>query len=137
MIQRIQSIWLLLASLFAFCTIKFAFYSGTDINNVPYTKLTGATGGFLILTLTILIGLLAGIAIFLFKNRNTQLWLCVGGVIAEVLLLFLYYREITTYSQGEISLTAILHPAIILFFILAARGIMGDKKLIQDSDRLR
>jgi peptidoglycan/LPS O-acetylase OafA/YrhL len=137
MIQRIQSIWLLLASLLAFCTIKFAFYSGTDINNIPYQKLTGATGGFLILTVTILVGLLAGIAIFLFKNRNTQLWLCVGGIVAELLLLFLYYKQMSLYTQGELSLTSILHPAILLFFILAARGIISDKKLIQDSDRLR
>lgn len=137
MIQRIQSIWLLLAAICAFITIRFSFYSGTDINNVPYQKLTGATGGFLILTITILIGLLAAINIFLFKNRNTQLWLCVAGVLAEILLLFLYYKEIGTYTQGTLSLSAIFHPAIILFFVLAARGIMQDKKIIEDSDRLR
>ncbi|MGG9970323.1 DUF4293 family protein [Ferruginibacter sp. SUN002] len=137
MIQRIQSIWLLLASVFAFCTIRFSTYSGTDINNVPYTKLTGATGGFLILTLTILVGLLAAVAIFLFKNRNTQLWLCVGGVAAEIILLLLYYGQIKTFAQGTLSLTAIIHPAIITFFVLAVKGILNDKKIIEDSDRLR
>jgi hypothetical protein len=138
MIQRIQSIWLLLAGICAFLSIQLSFYSGTDINNIPYQKITGATGGFLILTITLLVGLLAGIAIFLFKNRNTQLWLCAGGLVAELLLIFLYYKKITTsFSQGTLSLSVILHPLILLFFILAIRGINRDNKLIQDSDRLR
>lgn len=137
MIQRIQSVWLLLAGVCAFFTIQFSFYSGTDINNIPYQKLTAATGGFLILTITILIGLLAAINIFLFKNRNMQLWLCAGGIVAELLLLFLYYKKVTTFSQGTLSLSVLLHVGILLFFILAARGIYNDKKLISESDRLR
>ncbi|UEG50271.1 DUF4293 domain-containing protein [Ferruginibacter lapsinanis] len=137
MIQRIQSVWLLLVGVCAFFTIQFSFYSGTDINNIPYQKLTAATGGFLILTLTILIGLLAAITIFLFKNRNTQLWLCAAGIVTELLLLYLYYKKVTTFSQGTLSLSALLHVGILLFFILAVRGIMQDKKIIEDSDRLR
>lgn len=137
MIQRIQSVWLLLAAVCAFFTIQFSFYSGTDINNVPYQKLTAATGGFLILVVTILIGLLAAINIFLFKNRTTQLWLCAGGIVAEILLLFLYYKKISTFSQGTLSLSALLHIGILVFFLLAARGINKDEKIIKESDRLR
>ena len=137
MIQRIQSLWLLLASASAFITLKFSFYSGTDVNNVPYQMLTGATSGFLILTLTLLVGLIAAIAIFLFKNRTTQFWLCITGFVAEVILILLYYIKIKTFSQGTLSLTSLLHIAVILFFILAVRGISKDEKLIKDSDRLR
>ena len=133
MIQRIQSVWLFLASICAFATIRFSTYVGTDSKNIPYQKITGANGGLLILATTILVGLLAAIAIFLFKNRNTQLWVCLTGVLSEILLMFLYSR-----GQGTFSLSAgILHPFIIFFFILAARGIFKDKKVISESDRLR
>ncbi len=137
MIQRIQSLWLLLASACAFLTVKFSFYSGTDINNVPYQKLNGTTGGFLILVLTILVALLAAITIFLYKNRPLQFRLCLAGVLAELLLVSLYYLKIRHFAQGTLSLTCLLHPAILLFFFLAAKGISQDEKLVKDSDRLR
>lgn len=137
MIQRIQSVWLLLASLFAFLTLKFSFYSGTNVNNTPYQQLTASNGGFLILALTLLIGLVSVITIFLFKNRTTQFWLCITAIVAELLLLFLYYGEIKNYTQGTLSLSALFHPAIIVLLGLAARSIYKDEKLVKESDRLR
>lgn len=137
MIQRIQSVWLLLATICAFLTINFSYYSGTNLQGVPYQKLTGVSGGFLIMAVTIIIGSLAFVNIFLFKNRILQLRLCVLGIALEALLIFLYYRSIGNFTQGTYSLTAILHPGIILFFVMAARGINKDEKLIKDSDRLR
>jgi FtsH-binding integral membrane protein len=132
MIQRIQSIWLLLAAVCSFLTIRLSFYSGTNVTGVPYQKLTAASGGILILSVTLIIGILALFNIFLYKNRTMQLRLCVLGILLEALLIFLYYREIkASFSQGEYSITAIL------LFVLAARGINKDEKLIRDSDRLR
>lgn len=138
MIQRIQSIWLLLAAICSFLTIRLSFYSGTTITGIPYQKLTAASGGVLILSATLIIGILALFNIFLYKNRTLQLRLCVLGILLEALLIFLYYREIkSTFSQGEYSITAILHSVIVLLFVLAARGINKDEKIIKDSDRLR
>ena len=137
MIQRIQSVWLLLASIFAFLTLKFSFYSGTNVNNTPYQQLTASNGGFLILALTLLIGLVAVINIFLFKNRTTQFWLCIAAIIAELILLFLYYGEIKNFTQGTLSLSALLHPVIIVLLSLSARSIYKDEKLVKESDRLR
>jgi Domain of unknown function (DUF4293) len=62
------------------------------------------------------------------------------GIVLEVLLIFVYYQTITSKfvaGQGAYSLTSALHAAIILFFILAARNINKDEKLIKESDRLR
>jgi hypothetical protein len=61
----------------------------------------------------------------------------VGAIVLEALLIFLYYRQITAYTQGTFALTSILHMCILLFFVLAAKGINKDEKLIKDSDRLR
>ena len=136
MIQRIQSIWLLLASVCAFAGYKFSYYSGTKVNDILLQELN-ATSTLLLMITTIAVGVLALITVFLFKNRTLQLRLCVLGILLEAVLIFLYYREVKTFSQGTYSLTAILHSVIVLAFFLAARAINKDEKMIKDSDRLR
>ena len=137
MLQRIQSIWLLLAGVAALLTVKFPYYSGIQEPTIPYHELNGVTGGVIILLVTLTIAVIAFVTIFLFKNRTTQLRLCVGAIVLEALLIFLYYRQITVYTQGTFALTSILHMCILLLFFLAAKGINKDEKLIKDSDRLR
>jgi len=138
MIQRIQSIWLLLASACAFAGFKFSFYSGNKLND-PLLHDLNASSTFLLMITTIAVGGLAFITIFLFKKRKLQLWLCVLGILLEALLLFLYYRETTTFTQGQgtYSLTAILQAIVLIAFVLAARAINKDSKMVKDSDRLR
>ena len=136
MIQRIQSIWLLLAAACAFAGFKFSFFSGNKLNDTVLQQLN-ASSTFLLMITTIAVGGLAFINIFLFKNRSLQVWLCVLGILLEALLVFLYYRETTTFTQGNYSLTAILHGIILIAFVLAARAINKDSKMVKDSDRLR
>jgi len=136
MIQRIQSIWLLLAAACAFAGFKFSFYSGNKLNDTLLHELN-ATSSFLLMLSTILVGGLALVTIFLFKQRSVQRWLCVLGILLEALLIFLYYREITVYTQGTYSLTAILQGIVLAGFILAIAGINKDSKIIKESDRLR
>ena len=137
MLQRIQSIWLFLAGAAALLTIKLPYYSGIQDPTIPYHELNGITGGIVILLVNITIGVLAFVTIFLYKNRTTQLRLCVAAIILEALLIFLYYRQITVFTQGTLALYSILHMCILLFFVLAAKGINNDEKLIKNSDRLR
>ena len=136
MIQRLQSLWLLLAAACAFATFKFSYYSGTKVNDLALHELN-ATGTLLLMITTIVVGVLALINIFLFKKRTLQLRLCVLGIFLEALLIFLYYREVKTFTQGTYSLTAILHSIIVLAFVLAAMGINKDLKIIKGSARLR
>lgn len=136
MIQRLQSLWLLLAAACAFAGFKFSFYSGTKLNDITLHELKG-TETFLLMIATIAVGGLALVNIFLFKKRTLQLWLCVLGIVLEALLIFLYYRETGNFTGGTYSLTAILHGIIVLGFVFAARGINKDSKLLKESDRLR
>ena len=136
MIQRIQSIWLLLAAACAFAGFKFPYYSGTKLND-PVLYELNATSTLLLMVTTIAVGMLALLNIFLYKKRTLQLRLCALGILLEAVLIFLYYRETTTFTQGTYSLTAILHSIIVLAFVLAARGINKDSKLLKESDRLR
>jgi Domain of unknown function (DUF4293) len=136
MIQRIQSVWLLLAGACAFAGFKLSYYTGTKLND-PILHQLNATSTTLLMITTIAVGMLALITIFLYKQRTLQLRLCVLGILLEAVLIFLYYRETTTFIQGTYSLTAILHSVIVLAFVLAARGINKDSKLLKESDRLR
>ena len=137
MLQRIQSVWLLLAGAAALLTIKLPYYSGIQDPAVPYHELNAVTGGTIVLFVTITIAVLAFVNIFLYKNRTTQLRLCVVAIILEALLIFLYSRQVAVFTQGTWALTSILHMCILLFFVLAARGINKDEKLIKESNRLR
>ena len=66
-----------------------------------------------------------------------QLRLIVLAILIEAFLLFLYVRQVQTFTVGTYSLTALLHGFIILLLLLAARAINKDEKLIKSSDRLR
>lgn len=136
MLQRIQSIWLLLASVCAFLTLKLSTYSGTTPEGVPSSALMGMPN-FLLTVVTVIIGVLALITIFLYGNRKLQFRLCLLGILLELVLIFLYYTEIKKYLDGTLSLTSIFHVGVLLFYVLAAKGITNDDKIIRDSERLR
>ena len=68
MLQRIQTIWLLLASVCSFLTLKFPFYSGTNAKAIASYPLTG-TENSLLLAATLVVGLLSIVILCLFKNR--------------------------------------------------------------------
>ena len=136
MIQRVQSIWLFVASALAFMLLKLSFYTGTHLPDNQYDQLTG-TDTLLLMITTIGLGVLTLITIFLYKTRKIQLRLTVAALLLELLLIFLFYRETQNFSQGAFSITAALHVFIIMGLFFAARGIRKDEKLIRDSDRLR
>lgn len=136
MIQRIQSVWLLLAAVLVFFTIKMPFYSGTDSVDLMFRYLTGTTNLF-ILILSSALGTCILVSIFLFKNRKVQSRLVWISILVECLIIYLYYRQTTHFNEGGLSFWAILHPVIIILLIMAARGIYKDAKLIRESNRLR
>jgi hypothetical protein len=135
MIQRIQSIWLLLAAASALATLKFSFYSGVKENNV-FAELNG-TAHFLLLILTVTVALAAVVGIFLFKNRKLQMQLCFLGLLLQIAVVFFYINQTQEFVQGTFSLTSALTFLVPVFFLLAFLGIRKDEKLIKSMDRLR
>ncbi len=136
MLQRMQSIWLLLASACAFLTLKLPTYSGTTPDGIPSSELMGMPN-FLLTVVTVVIAVLCLISIFMYSNRKLQFRLCLLALVLEIILIILYYTEIKKYMEGTFSLTAIFHVGVILFLFLAARGINNDDNIIKESDRLR
>jgi len=138
MIQRIQSVWFLLASACAFLSLKMPFFIGTNKYGIASYKLTG-TENIGIMLLTIVIGSLAFVTIFLFKKRRLQIRLSVFGIMLELFLIFLMCMEVREFlaGTGSFALTSLLHSLVLLFFFLAIRGIGNDARIIRESNRLR
>lgn len=148
MIQRVQTLWMILAAIAVFLTIKFSFYSGTlavessvngataMVTDTSY-HLIKATDNFLILILTSALGTGIIINIFLFKHRSIQMRIILVSILVECLIVFLYIRETNHYSQGNFNIWSVLHILIVVFLVFAAQGVYRDSKLIKDSNRLR
>ena len=139
MLQRSQTIWLLLAAVCGFLTLKFPFFTGNklDATNVSaYTSLI-ASSSIIILILTVAVFIAALISIFLYKNRKLQLRITLVTFLVSLLNIFLYYIETKKFVNGDYSVTVILSVAIPIFLLLAARGIYKDEKLVKSMDRLR
>ena len=138
MIQRQQTLWLLLAAIASFLTFKFPFYTGTLVeDNTPrFAELDGGSN-FPLLILTGLSIVISAIAIFLFKDRKTQLKLAIGGIFISIIILVLYITQLKNFTAGNFALTAIIVVAILFGYIMAARGIWKDEKLIKSLNKLR
>lgn len=141
MLQRIQSVWLLLATAASFLTLRFSFYSGNIVKNgqpKAFSQLV-ATDSILLTITTVATGLLALVTIFLYKDRKLQTRLCLLALLLSGLNLVLFYIEIKKFVplEGNYDLTAAIGIVVPLFIILAIRGIYRDQKLVKSLDRLR
>lgn len=138
MIQRQQSLWLLLACVASVLSFQFPFYTGNRMEGTMSTySVLDAGSHFLLLILTGISVLLAGITIFLFKDRKSQFKLAIGGAGLSLILLFIYFNQVSKFEKGNFALSAVLVFAILAGYIMAARGIWKDEKLVKSLDKLR
>jgi hypothetical protein len=139
MIQRVQSLWLILAAIFAFLSFKLPFYSGSKVADgitQPDVRLDAASQIFILILAGAVI-LLSFIALFLYKNRKRQLTLTIINTILSIALVAVYFLQIQKFQTGILSLSCIFTLVIPVFLFLAARGIWRDEKLVKSLDRLR
>jgi hypothetical protein len=136
MIQRIQTVWLLLAAACAFLTMKFPFYYiGThpDLASDQFN----ATTKMILLILTAILGTLSLFTIFVFKQRKLQIWLSILALIISIGNILLYFNYKKEYAGGGLALTSVLAFIIPVFLFFAIQGIYRDQKLVRSMDRLR
>jgi peptidoglycan/LPS O-acetylase OafA/YrhL len=140
MIQRPQTLWLLLAVVAAILSFMFPFVTGMElIDKTAMEKPAEIVAGsnFFILLLTIASIAISSITIFLFKNRKQQLWLCLLGILIAGLLIFLYIIQMNKLIKPMLALFCILPFAIVTGYVLAFRNIRKDEKLVKSLDKLR
>lgn len=154
MLQRVQSIYLLLALVSSGLMLLFPladFINGEQIDSFLYfygvqpldetldvvmntIPLAALLGG---------ISVLVFITIFMYKNRNLQTRLCVFNMLLQVGALGLIYFY-SVYLPEEIGVTSYkfsfiaIFPVITLIFLfMANKGIRKDEALIRSMDRIR
>ncbi len=145
MIQRIQSIFYLLAALAFGGLFKFAFASSEEAIPQYLSDQTYNIHDHIAIIILVVLGLIGAIAaIFLYKNRSLQLKsgyvvVAVSVLIPSVAFLLLYLEKSVLNSEVGI------HPGIglylpigaLLFGILGNRFVKKDDKIVKSMDRLR
>jgi hypothetical protein len=141
MIQRIQSLWLLLCSLCAALVLMVPVFAGPGQDGL--IKVFSIRENLLLLLIVTLSIAMPFINIFLFKNRSLQKILIVNNMILAILTVVTEYFSIDKFkqqfgiAQGNWEMSAILPFFIILFLVFAFRGIRKDEKMLSEADRLR
>jgi len=135
MLQRIQTVYLLLAAIVS-CGLIFVFSLWTTEDLEVFAK-----DDTLSLVLFLLSGALSIIAIFRFKNRKSQFMLGRLNILLNLFLLgFFVYRSLNLSGEAVVSEKGIgmLLPIIsIVCLVLANKGIKKDEDLVKSVDRLR
>ena len=139
MIQRQQTLWLLLVVAASILSFLFPFYSGNKIGDSNISTFDELTGGssFFLLVLTGASVLISGISIFLYSDRKAQLKLMAGGILISIILIILYFVGIKKFQTGNFALTSVFVFFILIGYVMAARGIWKDEKLVKSLDKLR
>ena len=136
MIQRIQTIYLLIVALLGAVLPSF-LYLWLDISGEEFF----AKYDILVSSAFYIIAALAIIAIFLFKKRQNQFVANRLNMILNLFLLgFFVYRSLNLSGETLVSEKGIgmLIPVFsIVFLVLANRAIKKDEDLVKSVDRLR
>ncbi len=140
MIQRQQTLWLLLATAATVMSFLFPFATGTaKIENTSMEKIVELDAGsnFQLVLLSIASVAISFITIFLFKNRKQQQWLCLLGLLISGLIVFFFAMEMNKLIKPTPALWAVLPVLTFISYFMAYRGVRKDEKLVKSLDKLR
>jgi len=131
MIQRIQTIYLLIATIvFALLSFKIPFWSLND--EFMYAQ---NDNKLYLLLITLFVFSLIGV--FLFKKRTVQMKLLRLSILIEfvvVVRLFLTFKELNTPLDAKVFF---LLMSAFVALLLAYRGVKKDENLVRSVDRIR
>jgi hypothetical protein len=148
MIQRIQSLYLTLIILFSILFLSGSFLNFFDTSG---TVIKVTLNGIIRVTevqsselieIVISIPVISLLTILLYKNRKIQLWLAFSVIMLAVSLIFasiFYSCSVSSTFSAKINpgVNLVIPLLILLFSILAYRGVRNDDRLIRSYDRLR
>jgi hypothetical protein len=133
MIQRIQTIWLLLASAAAFSVLRFPFY----YTPTPMALEINGSAQYNTLISLAFSACLSFITIFLYGNRMLQLKVVLVNFLLSILIGYFIYTTVVANPGGGFTLPSLALFAIPLFQIMAVVQIYKDDQKVKSADRLR
>lgn len=150
MLQRIQTVFLLLITVFSVLQLFVPFQTITTYESTLMLYLSPATYNgstqaiiHLPLVICLLITLLSLITVFMYKKRSLQMKLCtlialVSFALTASLFLFTYVKLDNEYETVINYNTAAFIPLInIILAFIAKRFIKKDDDLVKSADRIR
>ena len=152
MIQRIQTVYLLLAtammSLTLFLPLAAIVYGGNELILKAFSVIgTEDTSGTLPIYLGALLAittLLLLVIIFMYKKRMAQIRLCVSAIVlllGSAALVGLYCYHLCDILEGDkvfrLGFASLMPVVAIIPVVLAIRGIARDEALVRSLDRIR
>lgn len=152
MIQRIQSVYLLLAAIsmallfikpMSFITVGLPVGETTSNAMLSDSVLNVSDHIILLILVVLAIAIPAGV-IFLYKNRKLQMKLSRANIAFIVLLIVLSialfmqaYAMLPDGTEVTIGFGYVIPVVATIFMVLALKGISKDEKLVRSADRLR
>lgn len=145
MIQRIQSVWLLLAALVNAGLFYLSYYKAEFVTNgEEVVKHYSAVNHLPSLIVLIVMTALPLVTIFLFKDRKKQSRMAVLSMIAAIGFHAIVIMRVGSITNGTplptdsaYQIGFFLPTVAILLLVLAIKGIRKDEKLVKSLDRLR
>jgi lipopolysaccharide export LptBFGC system permease protein LptF len=152
MIQRVQSVWLFLASLTIFLLLLLPIVSNQINGSEFWIMVTGLyqktnetaikVESFRPLYISAAaVALICFVSIFAFRNRTVQKRIIMAVMVLIVFLsywIFNYAQKIPGgIDSASYGIGAFLPVIAVLFCALALRGIRKDEQLLKSADRLR
>ncbi|MEY3874096.1 MAG: hypothetical protein RL363_817 [Bacteroidota bacterium] len=133
MIQRIQTIWLLIASAAAFVILRLPFY----YTPTPMALEINGSEHYSTLISLAFSGCLSFISIFLYGNRMLQLKVVLVNFFLSVLIGFFVYKIVIANPGGGFTLAAVSLFLIPVLQLMAVVNIYKDQRMVTNADRLR
>ena len=145
MIQRIQSVWLLLAGIINALLFYFCLFKAHElINNVDTITYVRINDRFPLMMLALACIVLPIATIFNFKKRKQQRTMVFFCLLANISFITTALMQVGNYTNktpvptnGSYGAGIVLPVIAIIFLIMAIRGINKDEKLVRAADRLR
>ena len=147
MIQRKQSLWLLIAALLNVCVLLFGLYDYHILENgKDMLKHLRVADHYPSLIITVVMVMLPLVTIFLFNNRKRQMSMTAYAMVAEAAFVTALLVRVGSLAKlvpppldgsGNYGIGAILPIIAFVFLVMALVGIRKDEKLVKSVDRLR
>lgn len=138
-LQRIQSVYLFLASLVGSSLFALPFASGpTESQGLLSDGYLNINDNIGLIILTVLVVVLSFITIFLYNNRVLQMNLGKLNVLVTVGLFgFAAYLFYTIQAIATVGGGLFIPVLVMILVIMANKNILKDEKLVRSSNRLR
>lgn len=142
MIQRKQSLWLLIAALLNAGVFLFGLYRYHIMENgIDTPKEVRVNDHFPSLIIALVMTLLPLVAIFMFRNRKRQITLTFVSILSVgsfITIALSRTKGLNALPSSESYwIGSILPVAALVFLFMAIFGIRRDENLVKSMDRLR